>query len=106
MDDLLGELHALKTRVNDSDELGRRLSEQLSGEIDSMHSKLETAQFGLSQESTGDESAAIMGKINSKISQLQSEINDLKVSSLVNVYSCRVMTLYESVESSSWNRFI
>lgn len=78
----MGELQALKTHVCDSDELGRRLSEQLSGEIGSIQSKLgdlEVTQVGVSPDSMGDEAAAIMGSLNSRINQLQAEINDLKV---------------------------
>ena len=83
MDDLLGELQALKNRMNDSDELGRRLSEQLSGEIDSIHGKLgdlESAQaMPVSTEGLGEEAASFMQNLNAKIAQLQAEINSLKV---------------------------
>lgn len=84
VDELLSELQALKAHISNSDELGRRLSKQLSGEIENLQSKLgdlQSVQVGPS-ESLGEEAAAVTAKLNSKVNQLQNDVNDLKVSNI------------------------
>lgn len=85
----MGELGVLKTHLSDSDELGRRLSKQVSGEIGNIRSKLkdlEEAQLGsVPQESMGEAAAAFMANLNSKISEMQSELNELKVGQVKTV---------------------
>ena len=75
----MGEFNDLKSRIHDSDEFGRHLSKQVSGEIDSLQGKLknleEMRRMG-SENALGD---ATVNDLDSKMNKMQKEINNIKV---------------------------
>lgn len=93
----MGEFNDLKSRINDSDELGRRLSEQVS-EIDTIQDKLrsmEKLKQAGAEDSLGDAAISLMSDLDSKMEKMQSEINDLKV--VVLWYSKYIICSYIKV---------
>lgn len=86
VDELLAEINDLKSRISESNEQGKRLSVQVSGEIDTIHDKLKNlerlklaAASSGSQDTLGDAAVALMGDMDTKIDKMQSEIKSLKV---------------------------
>ena len=86
MDDLLAEYQDMHSRVEDHDELEKRLSDHLTGEIDNVNDKLkelEKLRLAATQDSMGDAAVVILEGLDSKINNMQAEINDLKVFSCI-----------------------
>lgn len=74
----------MKSRINDSDAQGKRLSAQVSGEIDTIQDKLKNLErlklaAAGSEDTLGDAAVALMGDMDTKINKMQTEINSLKV---------------------------
>lgn len=81
----------MNSRVGNHDGIEKRLSDQLSGEIDEMNEKLkelEKLKLATTQESMGDAAVIIMEGLETRIDKLQAEVNDLKVD-----YSCSIMAV-------------
>ena len=90
MDDLLAEYQDIHSRVGDHDELEKRLSDHLTGEIDNVNDKLkelEKLRLATTQDSMGDAAVVILEGLDSKINNLQAEINELKVFSCIYMYN-------------------
>lgn len=78
----------MHSRVGDHDQLEKRLSDHVAGEIDNVNDKLkelEKLKLATTQESMGDAAAVILEGLDSKINKMQTEINDLKVCSYMQV---------------------
>lgn len=72
----------MKSRIRDSDVMGKRLSEQVSGEIDTIQDKLknlEMLKLAASNDNLGDAAVALMGDLDAKIQKMQAELNSIKV---------------------------
>lgn len=83
MDDLLGQLSELKSHVSDNVDFGRRFSEQFSGEIDTIQTKvkeLEKVSLEAVEGSTmGDAAATMLANIDLKVEKVKEEFKNMKV---------------------------
>lgn len=75
----------MKSRIGDSDELGKKLSAHVSGEIDTIRDKmknLEKLKLAGSDDTgstLGEATVALMGDLGNKMEMLQAEIDTIKV---------------------------
>lgn len=71
--------------MTNGDEIKRRLSEKMSGEIDTIQDKLRDLETvsGDSAGMLGGEASALLGELNSKMRKIQAEIKDLKVGDIM-----------------------
>lgn len=82
MDDLLGEFHDLRSQVAKQNDAGRKFSNQMSTEVDDIYAKLkdlEGLKLASVQDSMGDVASVMLENLDSKIEDMQGDINSLKV---------------------------
>ena len=80
----MAELQDLKSRVNEGDEIGRRASEHFTDEIDALQDKLKNLER-IKALATGESMsvpAGLVENMESRMDQMQKELNDLKVITL------------------------
>lgn len=78
----MGQLSELKSHVSDNIEFGRRLSEQFSGEIDTIQTKvkeLEKVSLEAVEGSMGDAAATMLANIDLKVEKVKEEFKNMKV---------------------------
>lgn len=107
VDELLGEINNLQSRISNSDEQGRRNSAMLSGELETLQDKLASLEK-LSSAAVPDDSgtlgsaaAALIGDLDSKIDRMQSEINDLKVCAVLLWHGVEIIKELYSIPESA-----